>query len=440
MLPAISEGGVCSSSSSWQRYKSVLELIGAADRGSALSHINNVLDDAMKGLDKIKERLFPVSGQGVSLGCSSPMSALWVGGISDVSDIVDSARGSLTCSMGPGSRFLEEESRVQVLSGTTLSLLVSAMFKAHVVYQALLLEHGRGEGGDSSVLVVNIEKVVMALSCAAHSVQVLARGSTQLERRDVDFFSASARITHIISVSLSQLAGMVNSDIADRILGCVMMISDVSSLLSLSSSDRLEDLRYCHSVAINAAGVLSGMIEDTDVSDRGNVSHAKALKDIVNSAVFVNTYITRNHALQSRVKDEVVVVGSDAAPDRSPDTGLDVVQAAQAISSGVVRVRNKLYSGRRNMGHAATSEDEHSKSNAFTAYAIKKCQERIMNRVPDERGIVIGCEDSGEGSHTQKKGGDKGNEKIPSTVLTSPSGTQHNKKAVSDYTTDVWSM
>ena len=405
MLPAIveeSENG--STPCSWQKYKLMRDLVAGSCNPEVLDHLLDIMNNVRSLLVRIRGGLRPKSGDPV-VGVD-PSAVMWVKSIVDVRDIVDSVEGSLKCVMGPGGKFLDNKRRVRTLREDSLPLTINALLKSCVVYHALILD-GKSKNDVGADVIACVESVVSALSCVAHTVQVMTlEGEKKQEHVDVDYLSAATKTAHIVSESLSQLVSLVVPSLVDRIQGCIMLISDVSSLLSHGSREEWEeweDVKYCYSVAMSSAGTLCGSIKDDDISHKGYGPLVQALKNIVNHAVSVNSYISRRNAQE---RQTVRTAGSAAVRG----SGLDVLLpgAAEAISAaGSSRIRDRVYG----------TLSKVSGTDGVQVSAEEKCDEK--KSIP---GLLSAtktkCENKMEGA--AQKVSEEETEVGPSTVIQSP--------------------
>ena len=248
---------------------------------SSKRYLLRVLADAATNLKDVESRLDAFGDAGGAAG--SPPSAYVIilrRRLQEVGNIVVDAECGLS-KLDPcvsSQKWLH-----QVLS----PLLRSSVSKMSEMLMALWHTEAYSLFSPSGISV-SLESTILSLSHLASAVDRLGNDPVDTSRRHVCFINTATRASAVIAEAMHEIAAVVTPEYADRVHRGIMMITEVSRLVSpYTHADSVVDFCHYSSFIVRSAGGLMQEIHDANVREKTLIPVVKGLRSIIASAVYV---------------------------------------------------------------------------------------------------------------------------------------------------------
>lgn len=298
--------------------------------GDSLKYMLKVLGNAEKSLADISTDVEIVAWS-TEHGQESPLLDDWKRGIREVSDIIDNAKDVLggILNLSSGEDLSIDRSRDIMSLSPKLSRSVVVV---NGMYSTLYMCGGPVYSNYS--ISINTENTILSLSHLTNTIHRLCGNTEITSCKDLALLNTSTRALSVVAESLHQLAMVVGEEMADRIHRCVMMVVEVSLLVSPHTPiSSVESLRSCSVVIARSAAMMSKEVGSINVSDSGLLHLANGLKSVVDYAVDVYVNMLEQVSAEGEGTNEPVSY-SDFMQSYSQLLGFD--------TSNVMHIRSEL--------------------------------------------------------------------------------------------------
>ncbi|MFV9839124.1 MAG: hypothetical protein AB8U44_03815 [Aaplasma endosymbiont of Hyalomma asiaticum] len=248
---------------------------------SAKVYLLRVLGDAEASLKDLERRLetFEATEEETGLPTASYVEILRKK-VQEVRDILVGAKCGLerlepSCS--------SEEWLHQVLSPQ----LRSSVSKISEMLMALWHTESCSICGNDSFSIF-LESTILSLSHLASTIDNIGHSPVETSGRHLDFMNTATRAAYVIAESMREIATVTSPEFADRIHREIMLVTEVSSLVSpYTRPHSIVDFCHYSSCIVCSAGALMREVPDANIREQARVPIVNGLKSIIAAAVYV---------------------------------------------------------------------------------------------------------------------------------------------------------